>query len=265
MAPRPAAVVGPDGLHRFAAEPTVGVGHVLAVQHLVDFARDPFRVQEYDVAEFLVVGEVQNVAEIVQPLSQHGMAVFADAVRLQDLPDVIGRDEFFRQRVDLPGRRQPTSRPCLTHQRKIRGHIRHQRFQIFYAVPRLAADRTLIHELRELLLQFAEWYVGNTFVDMGRDEYDGRLGCPGLDRVEPVLHLAINPAASRVPDEKEQRTVREEELVRRVIDFLSAEVPCVQLHLYAGLVWMVEKDNLDLHATGRVFFFVEGFATQPLE
>ena len=71
---------------------------------------------------------------------------------------------------------------------------------------------------------------------MGGDQDDRRSWRSGGDEVQPVAQPAVFEARAGVPDQHEQRLVGEEELMRRVVDLLAAEVPHRQPHVQTGLM-----------------------------
>lgn len=94
------------------------------------------------------------------------------------------------------------------------------------------------------------------------DEDDGGVAAEAGDDLQPIFDLVLGFALAAVDDEQIEAAFAEEELVGGVHNFLSAEVPEVELD---GLIVELDGVAFDDDAVGFGFVGVEGLTEELFE
>ena len=84
----------------------------------------------------------------------------------------------------------------------------------------------------KLLLQRATVHVEAVFVNLIQDNDHRRVAAEAFDQPHPVVRVHVFRAFAPVKDEKVKTPLGQEKLVRRVHDFLTAEVPNIETHIF---------------------------------
>jgi hypothetical protein len=82
--------VPPDLPHVSAGEDAKLVDVLLVVEDVVDVVGDPVGLEDDDVVQLLVVLEVEDVAQVVEPLRERGSALVAHVVLVHQIEDALG-------------------------------------------------------------------------------------------------------------------------------------------------------------------------------
>src|SRR5436309_3340728 len=111
--------------------------------------------------------------------------------------------------------------------------------------------------------QVSHWCARVPFIGMGSNDDDWRFRRKSFYRVQPIVQLALFKAGASIPHEQKQGPVGEEELMRRVIDLLTTEIPRVQRHHNVRIARMSEPHLLNIYSMCCEFLHAKRFAAQP--
>ena len=242
--------IAPQRLFLLAGKLAVAALDILAIQHFVNVLRHPLRLQHHEIAQFLVFLKIENVAQFMQPARQHRAA--RHLLPRHQIEQLRGRDMLFGAGAKLGDGVEPVRRPLFAHERQRRGLRGDRLFQRRHAVAGFVADAPASGDLRIFRLQLRERQFGLAFVRVRGDEQHRRLRGAGLNLVEPVVEFALFMAESRIPEQHEQSAVREEKLVRGVVNLLAAEIPRIQAHGDARFGRVRQVERLNRNAARRV-------------